>query len=283
MDTRYGGNPRDVKNWDTSTLRQEFLVGGLFTAGMVCLTYCQGDRLIIGSAVPLAAGLELVDTRATATGHFLQRREIGIINIGGHGTVTTDRGAFTLRSRDGLYAGMGSGRLVFSSTDQADPARFYFAAVPAHAAYPSARICPDDPDFLANDSNISHMGSRGESNERTMHRYIHAHGVKSCQLVMGLTTLAPGSVWNTMPCHIHDRRSETYLYFDMPPDSLVFHLLGRPEETRHIVARNEEAVINPSWSIHSGVGTTSYSFIWAMAGENQAFHDVETVPSQDLR
>lgn len=283
MDTRYGGNPRDVKNWDTATLRREFLIGGLFAPAAIRMTYCQGDRMIIGTAVPHGEILELQGERETASIHFLERREIGIINIGGHGTITTDQGAFTLNNRDGLYVGMGSARLAFSSTDSAHPARFYFASTPAHAAYPTVGINPNHADFRSNESNISRMGSRAEGNERTIRRYFHANGAKSCQLVMGLTTLEPGSVWNTMPCHIHDRRSETYLYFDMPPDAMVFHLMGRPEETRHIVVRNEEAVSTPSWSIHSGVGTTAYSFIWAMGGENQSFHDVDTVQAGELR
>lgn len=283
MDIRYGGNPRDVKHWDSATLRREFLIGGLFAPGLVRMNYVQGDRMIVGAAVPLDEPLKLEGERETASIYFLDRREIGIINIGGHGTVTSDQGAFTLNRRDGLYVGMGSSLLSFASSNPEQPARFYFVSVPAHTTYPTVRIEPGHPDFLANDSNSSRMGSRAEGNERVIRRYIHATGVKSCQLVMGLTTLEPGSVWNTMPCHLHERRSETYLYFDMPAEAMVFHFMGRPDETRHIVARDGEALVCPSWSIHSGVGTTSYSFIWAMAGENQSFHDMETVPAEELR
>jgi 4-deoxy-L-threo-5-hexosulose-uronate ketol-isomerase len=201
---------------------------------------------------------------------FLQRREMGIINIGGDGTVTADGKEYQVKTHDCIYIGMGVKELKFSSADRNNAAKFYFNSTPAHKSYPI--------EISAIDKAVAtKLGSKNECNERTIYKFIHPDGIKSCQLVMGMTMLESGSVWNTMPCHTHDRRMEVYLYFNLGNDGLVFHMMGEPEETRHIVVRNEEAVISPSWSIHSGVGTKNYTFIWGMAGENQAFSDMDAV------
>lgn len=275
MEIRNAANPKDVKTYDTKRLREEFLIEGLFAAGEVKTVYSHVDRIITGSACPinpiaLEAGKEL---RAE---YFLERREIGIINIGQKGTVTVDSVQYELEHKDGLYVGMGSKEIVFSSADSDHPAKFYFNSVPAHKTYPIEKI-------EISKAEPARLGSLAESNQRTIYKYIHPMGVKSCQLVMGMTILEPGSVWNTMPCHTHDRRMEVYLYFDMPEDAVVFHYMGEPAETRHIVMRNEQAVISTSWSIHSGCGTRNYTFIWGMAGENQVFSDMDAVPMKELK
>jgi 4-deoxy-L-threo-5-hexosulose-uronate ketol-isomerase len=206
----------------------------------------------------------------------LERREIGIINVGPKGSVTVDGVEYVLETKECLYIGLGNQDVQFASADVANPARFYFNSVPAHKQYPTVKV-----DLATADP--QHLGSIATSNERTIYRFIHQNGVQSCQLVMGMTLLKPNNMWNTMPCHTHNRRSEIYFYFDMPDDGVVFHMMGEPTETRHLVVRNEEAVISPSWSIHSGVGTSNYTFIWGMAGENQIFADMDHVAMKDLR
>lgn len=276
MELRTASSPRDVKTYDTARLREEFLIQDLFRPDEVKMVYSHIDRIITGAAMPVNKALTLATGEELRAEYFLQRREMGIINIGGAGKVTVDGTAYTLRHRDGIYVGRGCKDIVLESVDSAQPAKFYFNSTPAHKAYPTVYIRPEDC------VNVE-LGSLEQSNHRNICKYILPGQVESCQLVMGMTTLRPGSVWNTMPCHTHDRRMEVYLYFDLPEDAFVMHYMGEPTETRHIVVRNEEAVISPSWSIHSGSGTQAYTFIWGMAGENQDFDDMDGCAMKDLK
>ncbi len=276
MEVRAASNPKDVKQYDTTRLREEFLIDDLFQPDEVKLVYSHIDRIITGSAVPVGKPLSLSSGEALHAGSFLERRELGVINIGGAGVITVDGTAYALRNRDGLYVGMGAKEVVFTSDDPATPAKFYCNSAPAHRVYPTVLIKPE------NCARVE-LGTLEESNHRTICKYILPGQVESCQLVMGMTSLMPGSVWNTMPCHTHDRRMEVYLYFDLPQNAVVFHYMGEPSETRHIVMRNQQAVISPSWSIHSASGTQAYTFIWGMVGENQAFDDMDAVAMKDLR
>lgn len=269
MDIRYGAHPEDAKTYDTSRLRQEFLIQNLFGPGKVTMVYSHVDRMITGTAVPTEP-LALEGGKEMGSAFFLERRELGVINIGGPGTVTVDGKEYNMDKYDGLYVGMGSREVVFASTDSVNPAKFYFNSAAAHKAYPTVKV------GIA-DVQPTRLGTQNQSNDRTIYKYFHPEGVQSCQLVMGMTVLEPGNMWNTMACHTHERRMEVYLYFELPEDAVVFHYMGKPDETRHIVMRNEEAVISPSWSIHSGVGTSCYRFIWGMAGENQTFNDMDGV------
>ncbi len=276
MELRTACSPLDMKSYDTTRLRKEFLIDDLFKPDEVKMVYSHIDRIITGSAVPATKALTLDAGDELRAEYFLQRREIGIINIGGEGTVTVDGTVYTLRHRDGLYIGMGSREVKMESMDAAHPAKFYFNSAPAHMTYPTVYIRPEDCIKVE-------LGTMEESNHRTICKYILPGQVESCQLEMGMTTLMPGSVWNTMPCHTHDRRMEVYLYFDLPEDAVVFHYMGEPTETRHLVMRNEQAVISPSWSIHSASATRAYTFIWGMVGENQDFDDMDPVAMKDLR
>ncbi len=276
MELRTACSPLDMKSYDTTRLRKEFLIDDLFKPDEVKMVYSHIDRIITGSAVPATRALTLDAGDELRAEYFLQRREIGIINIGGEGTVTVDGTVYTLRHRDGLYIGMGSREVKMESVDAAHPAKFYFNSAPAHMTYPTVYIRPEDCIKVE-------LGTMEESNHRTICKYILPGQVESCQLEMGMTTLMPGSVWNTMPCHTHDRRMEVYLYFDLPEDAVVFHYMGKPTETRHLVMRNEQAVISPSWSIHSASATRAYTFIWGMVGENQDFDDMDPVAMKDLR
>lgn len=276
MELRTASSPRDVKTYDTARLREEFLIQDLFRTDEVKMVYSHIDRIITGAAMPVNKALTLAAGEELRAEYFLQRREMGIINIGGEGKVTVDGTVYTLRHRDGIYVGRGCKDVVMESVDSAKPAKFYFNSTPAHKAYPTVYIRPEDC------VNVE-LGSLEQSNHRNICKYILPGQVESCQLVMGMTTLRPGSVWNTMPCHTHDRRMEVYLYFDLPEDAFVMHYMGEPTETRHIVVRNEEAVISPSWSIHSGSGTQAYTFIWGMAGENQDFDDMDGCAMTDLK
>ena len=276
MELRTASSPRDVKTYDTARLREEFLIQDLFRPDEVKMVYSHIDRIITGAAMPVNKALTLAAGEELRAEYFLQRREMGIINIGGEGKVTVDGTVYTLRHRDGIYVGRGCKDVVMESVDSAKPAKFYFNSTPAHKAYPTVYIRPEDC------VNVE-LGSLEQSNHRNICKYILPGQVESCQLVMGMTTLRPGSVWNTMPCHTHDRRMEVYLYFDLPEDAFVMHYTGEPTETRHIVVRNEEAVISPSWSIHSGSGTQAYTFIWGMAGENQDFDDMDGCAMTDLK
>ena len=276
MEIRQAVHPAHAQRMGTDELRAHFLVEGLFVPAQAQMVYSYYDRLIVAGIVPLGPLTLDVDEKVIGTAHLLDRREMGIINIGAAGTVTVDGSVYTLAPRDGLYIGMGAKKIVFDSAQAADPARLYVNCAPAHANYPTTQVS------FAEAAPI-HLGDMESSNKRTIRKYFHPDGVRSCQLVMGMTSLEPGCVWNTMPVHTHPRRMEAYLYFDMAEDSVVFHFMGEPTETRHLVVRNEEVVLSPSWSIHSGSGTGSYTFIWGMVGENQTFTDMDGVPMDDLR
>ncbi len=276
MELRTASSPRDVKHYDTARLREEFLIQGLFPADDVKMVYSHIDRIITGGCMPVGKPLTLAAGDELRAAYFLERREMGIINIGGPGTVTVDGTVYSLRNRDGLYIGRGAKDIALKSDDPANPAKFYFNSCPAHRTYPTVYIRPEDCVRVE-------LGSLETANHRTICKYILPGQVESCQLVMGMTHLEPGSVWNTMPCHTHDRRMEVYLYFDLPEDAFVMHFMGEGQETRHIIMRNEEAVISPSWSIHAGAGSRNYTFIWGMCGENQDFDDMDGIETKDLR
>jgi len=275
MEVKFSTDPESFKGMNSQVLRGNFLMEGLFAPDTIPMVYAELDRSITGSAVPATRALHLESSRREmAADYFAERREIGIINIGAEGTVLVDGKEYVLEARDGLYIGRGAKEVVFSSRAQDAPAKFYFVSYPAHREYPAQHIRLADAAPLR-------LGSAREANQRTIHKYIHPGAFPTCQLVMGLTQLETGSVWNTWPPHTHQRRSEVYMYFALDENAAVVHLMGRPEETRHLIVRNQQAVIAPSWSIHSGVGTQSYTFIWAMGGENQAFDDMDgiSVPS----
>jgi 4-deoxy-L-threo-5-hexosulose-uronate ketol-isomerase len=276
LQTLYAHHPDDVKTYDTAKLREQFLIESLFVPGEVTLTYTHVDRMVFGGIVPTRAPLVLEGGKEFGSKDFLERREAGIINIGGAGTVDIDGTQYDLNKGDGLYIGMGPKTVRFSSQDPAHPAQFYLASSPAHHEYPTIKI-------EQSRANPRRLGQPETVNVRTIYQYVHPAVCASCQLVMGLTVLDPGSVWNTMPCHTHERRMEVYLYFDLPAEARVFHMHGQPTETRHLVVADRQAVVSPSWSIHSGVGTAAYSFIWAMAGENQDFDDMDQVATESLR
>ena len=279
MEVRPGANPVDVKTYDTDRLRHDFLIQDLFVADEIKTVYSQIDRIIVGAATPAKNTLTLEAGAELRAQYFLERREMGIINIGGSGTVTVDGKDYKFKYKDGMYIGMGAKEIKFASDDASNPAKFYFNSAPAHKTYPTVFIDPDK-DILP--ENKKELGCLESANHRTINKYILPGQVESCQLEMGMTCLEPGSVWNTMPCHTHDRRMEVYLYFEVPDDAVVFHYMGEPTETRHIVMRNEEAVISPSWSIHSASATHAYTFIWGMVGENQDFDDMDGVANKDI-
>lgn len=276
MDIRYAANPEDTKKYTTEKLRSEFLIESLFETGTINMVYSHHDRVIVGGAIPTSSALRLDAGDALRTDFFLERREIGIVNIGPKGKVVVDGEAFELNKRDCLYVGLGKKEVLFESDDQANPARFYLVSSPAHKEYPTKKL-------PIAEAQPTKLGSDSESNNRTIYKYIHDEGLQSCQLMMGMTLLEPNNMWNTMPAHVHDRRMEVYLYFDMDEESRVFHFMGEPGETRHLVVKNEDAIISPPWSIHSGVGTKNYTFIWAMAGENYTFKDMDFVKMEDLK
>ena len=280
MEVRPGANPADVKNYDTDRLRHDFLIQDLFAVDEIKTIYSQIDRIIVGAATPAKKTLVLEAGAELRAKYFLERLEMGIINIGGNGTVTVDGTEYKFKYKDGMYIGMGAKEISFASDDASNPAKFYFNSAPAHKTYPTVFIDPAK-DILP--ENKKELGCLESANHRTINKYILPGQVESCQLEMGMTCLEPGSVWNTMPCHTHDRRMEVYLYFEVPDDAVVFHYMGEPTETRHIVMRNEEAVISPSWSIHSASATHAYTFIWGMVGENQDFDDMDDVDMKDLR
>ncbi|TIU50282.1 MAG: 5-dehydro-4-deoxy-D-glucuronate isomerase [Mesorhizobium sp.] len=273
--SRFAIDPAAAAAMGTDELRHNFHIDDLFQLGRISLTYTHYDRMIVGGAVPVATALPLEAIKPTGTKGFLDRRELIAVNIGGAGSIEAGGQSFDLRARDMLYLGMGSSDVAFASADKDDPAKFYLLSAPAHQAHPGRLIRLDDAKRLD-------LGSKEACNERSIFQFIHAGGTKTCQLVVGMTQLAPGSIWNTMPCHVHDRRMEAYLYFDLPEAARVFHFMGEPDETRHIVMRNEEAVLSPSWSIHSGAGTSNYAFIWAMAGDNVDYTDVDPVAMDAL-
>ena len=276
MEIRTATNPRDFKSYDSQRIAEEFLIDGLFQPDICRLVYSHIDRIIVGGIMPVAGPVALAAADALRADYFLERRELGVINIGGPGRIVVDGTEYVLAPREALYAGRGSREVSFASLDPAAPAKFYLNSAPAHRVYPTEKIGAGRARKVV-------LGSAAEANRRTINQYLHPDVLPTCQLVMGLTALETGSVWNTMPCHTHDRRMEVYLYLDIPENAVVFHFMGEPGETRHIVVRNEQAVISPSWSIHSGVGTASYSFIWGMVGENQTFTDMDNVPMASLR
>ncbi|ESY82700.1 5-dehydro-4-deoxy-D-glucuronate isomerase [Mesorhizobium australicum] len=274
--SRFAIDPAAAAAMGTDELRHNFHIEDLFQPGRISLTYTHYDRMIVGGAMPVGTALPLEAIKPTGTNGFLDRRELIAVNIGGAGTIEAGGQSFGLRARDMLYLGMGADTVSFASADKNDPAKFYLLSAPAHQAHPSRLIRLDDAKRLD-------LGSKEACNERSIFQFIHAGGTKTCQLVVGMTQLAPGSIWNTMPCHVHDRRMEAYLYFDLHEAARVFHFMGEPDETRHIVMRNEEAVLAPGWSIHSGAGTSNYAFIWAMAGDNVDYTDVDPVAMDMLR
>ena len=286
MELRTAASPKDVKYYTTERLREEFLIDDLFQPDEIKLVYSHIDRIITGSAVPVKGALVLTAGDELRAEYFLQRREMGVINIGAKGVIVIDGKRYEVDYKEGMYIGMGAKDISFESISAENPAKFYINSAPAHKSYPTVLIrpegTPEDGVVIVKQENKVELGSLEESNHRVICKYILPGQVESCQLVMGMTQLKPGSVWNTMPCHTHDRRMEVYLYFDMPENALVFHYMGEPNETRHIIMRNEQAVISPSWSIHSGSGTQAYTFIWGMVGENQAFDDMDGCAMSDL-
>ncbi len=276
MQTRYGNSPAETAKMNTFELRENFLIENLFQADQISLTYSLYDRMIVGGIMPIKEAIFLGTYTELKSDYFLERREIGIINIGGNGSISADNEVFTLEKYDCLYAGKGVKSLSFSSVSTENPAQFYLLSCSAHTQFPTRLI-------KAAEASPTQMGSAETANQRIINKYIHLEGARSCQLVLGLTKLAVGSVWNTMPTHVHDRRMEAYLYFDLPENQKVIHFMGQPTETRHLVMGNQQAVISPPWSIHSGCGTSNYSFIWGMAGENQVYQDMDAVNINDLR
>lgn len=280
MDIRYSANPKDVKRFTTQELREEFLIENLYRPDEVVAVYSHVDRMVtlgcmpVREAVPIDKGIDVWANFGTR--YFLERREIGIFNIGGAGTISVDGTVYKLGYKDCIYITRGAESVVFSSEDSAKPAKFYMVSAPAHRSYETRLLRLEDAAKRP-------CGDSATANKRVINQFMHPDVLPTCQLSMGMTVLEGGSVWNTMPAHTHERRMEVYMYFEVPEDEVVFHIMGQPKETRHIIMRNEQAVISPSWSIHAGAGTASYTFIWAMGGENQAFDDMDTIPSTQLK
>lgn len=276
MSMHYLPSPRETSRMTTEELRAAFLVTDLWQAGECTIRFVELDRVALGGVVPTSEPIPLPNPPELAAGYFLERREVGVLNIGGAGSVRVDGTAYALANRDGLYIGRGSREVVFGSDDPGKPARFYLVSYPAHGTHPTTHVTPGEV-------YSAELGSQEGANRRTLRRYFHPEGVPTAQLVMGVTTIAPGSVWNTMPPHTHARRTEVYLYFDVPPDAVVFHMMGEPAETRDLVIRDGDVALSPGWSIHAGVGTAAYTFCWAMGGENQEFGDMQGVEMARLR
>ncbi len=280
MDIRYSTGPNDVKRYTTEELRKEFLIENLYVADSVVAVYSHVDRMVTLGCMPVNETVSIdkgIDIWANfGTHYFLERREIGIFNIGGAGSITVDGTVYELGYKDCLYITMGAKEVLFKSDDPKCPAKFYMVSAPAHRSYETKLL-------KIADANKRPVGEMETSNKRTINQFIHPSVLKTCQLSMGMTALEPGSVWNTMPAHTHERRMEIYMYFEVPEHQVVFHMMGQGQETRHIVMQNEQAVISPSWSIHSGAGTSNYTFIWAMGGENQEFDDMDNIPTENLK
>lgn len=276
MEVRYTVGRNEYKRMTTQELRDSFLNTSLCEKGKVNLMYCEVERAVAGFAVPAGRALSLPAGREIASDYFCERRELGVLNVGGEGAVTVDGKKFTVRPREVLYVGRGSKKVVFSSSSAKTPAVFYLVSYPAHREFPTKLIRFED-------ANHRHLGTKEDCNLRTIHQFILPGRCDSCQLVMGYTELEPGSNWNTMPAHTHERRTEVYMYFDIAPDAAVFHFMGPGDETRHIAMHNHDVVVSPMWSIHAGVGTRAYTFCWAMGGENQVFDDMDGIAIADLR
>ena len=272
FDIRFAIDPSTAAAMGTDELRENFLIDDLFAAGEVRWTYTHYDRMAVGGAVPNGGALALEAIKPTGTANFLDRRELIAVNIGEAGTISVDSTDHAVGPRDMLYIGMGAKDVRFAG----EGAKFYLLSAPAHASHPTTLLQKSGAKRLD-------LGSNETANERSIFQYVNADSVRTCQLVVGLTQFAPGSVWNTMPAHVHDRRMEAYLYFDLKPDAFVVHLMGEPDESRHLIVRNEQAILSPPWSIHCGAGTGAYTFIWAMAGDNVDYTDVEKVAMEDLR
>lgn len=280
MDIRYSTGPNDVKRYTTEELRKEFLIQNLYQPDTIQAVYSHVDRMVVLGIMPVNEELPIdkgIDVWGNfGTSYFLERREAGVFNLGGKGYIQADDERFELGFEDCLYITQGTKKVSFGSADAADPARFYLVSAPAHRAYKTT--------FLSfADANKRPLGEAATANKRVINQFIHPDVLQTCQLSMGLTQLEEGSIWNTMPSHTHERRMEIYTYFNIPEGHAVFHFMGQPQETRHIVMQNFDAVISPSWSIHSGAGTAAYTFIWAMGGENQAFDDMDNIATPDLR
>jgi 4-deoxy-L-threo-5-hexosulose-uronate ketol-isomerase len=276
MIMRYLPGAEQVSRMSTDELRSAFMVDDLFQADQLTLHAIDLDRVIVGSAVPGARPIQLEAPAAIAASYFTERRELGVLSIGGAGRVTVDGEVFTMTVRDGLYIGRGTRDITFESSDAREPAKFYLVSYPAHAAFPTRHVA-------AAQAEAAELGTQANANQRSLAKYFHPGAHPTAQLLMGVTSLHTGSVWNTMPPHTHERRTEVYLYFDLPDDAVVFHMMGRPHETRSLLVRNGQAVLSPSWSIHAGCGTASYRFCWAMGGENQDFSDMQGVAMKELR
>jgi 4-deoxy-L-threo-5-hexosulose-uronate ketol-isomerase len=276
MEQRYEVGPREVEMMNTDDLRENFLLESVFEADEVVMLYSHYDRMVFGGVFPASRSLLLGNFERLKSQYFLERREIGIINIGGSGSITADGTTYELEGLSCLYLGKGTKEVSFSSASKDSVAKFYCFSAPAHASLPNKLFTKEDALPVT-------LGSSETSNHRTIYKYIHGEGIDSCQVVMGLTVLQSGSVWNTMPPHTHDRRSEVYLYFDIPESQGVMHFMGEPSETRHLWVQNEQAIISPPWSIHAGAGTGAYSFIWAMAGENKDFTDMDFLSLNEIR
>mgnify|MGYP003227804988 FL=1 len=280
MDIRYSANQRDVKRYTTEELRDEFLIQDLYHPDEVVSVYSHVDRMVTLGCMPVKEQVSIekgIDCwKNFGTHYFLERREIGIFNIGGSGSITADGVEYHLGYKDCLYITKGTKEVIFASDSEAAPAKFYMVSAPAHTSYETKLI-------TLKDAAKRPLGDANTSNKRVINQFIHPDVLKTCQLSMGMTALEPGSVWNSMPCHTHERRMEIYMYFEVPEDQVVMHFMGEPTETRHIVMKNEEAVISPSWSIHCGAGTSNYTFIWAMGGENQEFDDMDNIAPTDLK
>ena len=276
LETRYAASPREMERLNTTELREQYLVESIFIPGDILLTYTHNDRMIFGGVTPTTTPLEIVLSTELGVDYFLERRELGVINIGGSGSITIEGETFAMEKQDGFYIGKETKDIQFMSNDASHPAKFYVVSVPAHKKYPNVKISIDQiTPRLA--------GEAKSMNDREIFQYIHPNVCESCQLQMGYTILKEGSSWNTMPSHTHERRMETYLYFDIPEGNRVFHFMGQPQETRHLLVSNEQACISPSWSIHTGVATSNYSFIWSMCGENITYDDMDHVAMEDLR
>ena len=276
MQIRFQNSPKETSQMNTQQLRDNFLVQNLMQAGKIELVYSHYDRMIIGGAVPTAAAITLPNEDELKAKFFLERREMGIINVGGTGTVTADGVAYVINKLECVYLGKGTQEVSFSSSSADTPAQFYILSLPAHHSYPNKKMTKDEAAPV-------NLGDISTSNKRTIYKYIHNDGIESCQLVMGLTTLDAGSVWNSVPPHTHTRRMEAYFYFDIDAAQRVMHFMGEPQETRHLVIANHEAAISAPWSMHFGVGTANYGFIWGMAGENKEFTDMDPVPVATIK